>query len=107
MQTALRLRAEGKSSLHQELKLSRRKQRETLQRSHSEPIGDEAPQHSAPEQQGQTESLEQHIESIIQVTDGEQDKTVCVKQILICLIFLKWAVYNIAVVFNQGASANF
>ncbi|XP_016311063.1 differentially expressed in FDCP 6-like isoform X2 [Sinocyclocheilus anshuiensis] len=72
IQTALRLRAEGKSSLHQELKLSRRKQRETLQRSqnnqssHNEPIAVEAPQHFAPEQQGETESLEQHIESIIQ-----------------------------------------
>ncbi|XP_043092511.1 differentially expressed in FDCP 6 homolog [Puntigrus tetrazona] len=72
MQTALRLKAEGKSALHHELKLSRRKQRETLQRSHSnqsthsEPISVEAPQHSAPEQQGETESLEQHIESIIQ-----------------------------------------
>ncbi|XP_016399931.1 differentially expressed in FDCP 6-like isoform X2 [Sinocyclocheilus rhinocerous] len=72
IQTALRLRAEGKSSLQQELKLSRRKQRETLQRSqnnqssHNEPIAVEVPQHSAPEQQGETESLEQHIESIIQ-----------------------------------------
>ncbi|KTF90375.1 hypothetical protein cypCar_00003676 [Cyprinus carpio] len=72
MQTALRLRAEGKSSLHQELKLSRRKQRETLQRSqsnqssHNEPIAVEALQNSAPEQQRETESLEQHIESIIQ-----------------------------------------
>ncbi|XP_016091680.1 differentially expressed in FDCP 6 homolog [Sinocyclocheilus grahami] len=72
IQTALRLRAEGKSSLHQELKLSRRKQRETLQRSqnnqssHNEPIAVEAPQHFAPEQQGETECLEQHIESIIQ-----------------------------------------
>ncbi|XP_059367229.1 differentially expressed in FDCP 6 homolog isoform X1 [Carassius carassius] len=72
MQTALRLRAEGKSSLHQELKLSRRKQREAFQRSHSnqsshsEPIAADALQHSDPEQQGETESLEQHIESIIQ-----------------------------------------
>ncbi|CAM4565764.1 unnamed protein product [Leuciscus chuanchicus] len=72
IQTVLRLRAEGKSSLHQELKLSRRKQRETLQRSqsnqsnNSEPIADEASQHSALEQQGETERLEQHIESIIQ-----------------------------------------
>ncbi|XP_051748132.1 differentially expressed in FDCP 6 homolog isoform X2 [Ctenopharyngodon idella] len=67
MQTALRLRAEGKSSLHQELKLSRRKQRETLQRSQSnEPVAVEASQHSTPEQEAETERLEQHIESIIQ-----------------------------------------
>ncbi|KAK7149587.1 hypothetical protein R3I94_009036 [Phoxinus phoxinus] len=72
IQTVLRLRAEGKSSLHQELKLSRRKQRETLQRSQSnqsnngEPLAVEASQHSASEQQGETERLEQHIESIIQ-----------------------------------------
>ncbi|XP_067284273.1 differentially expressed in FDCP 6 homolog isoform X1 [Pseudorasbora parva] len=72
MQTVLRLRAEGKTSLHQELKLSRRKQRETLQRSHSnqsnnsEPIAVEASHHSTSEQQGETERLEQHIESIIQ-----------------------------------------
>lgn len=76
IQTALRLRAEGKISLHQELKLSRRKQRETLQRSqnhqssHSEPTEVEAPQHSSPEQQGESERLEQHIEGIIQVTHG-------------------------------------
>ncbi|XP_059361291.1 differentially expressed in FDCP 6 homolog isoform X3 [Carassius carassius] len=72
IQTALRLRAEGKSSLHQELKLSRRKQREILQRSqnnqssHSEPIAVEVPQHSAPEQQGETKSSEPHIESTTQ-----------------------------------------
>ncbi|KAK2892715.1 hypothetical protein QQF64_035484 [Cirrhinus molitorella] len=72
VQTALRLRAEGKNSLHQELKLSRRKQRETLQRSqsnqtsHNEPTAVEVPQISAPEQQGEMENLEQHIESIIQ-----------------------------------------
>lgn len=72
IQTAFRLRAEGKSSLHQDLKLSRRKQRETLHRSqsnqssHNEPSAVEVSQHSAPEQQGETESLEQHIESIIQ-----------------------------------------
>ncbi|KAI2665376.1 hypothetical protein H4Q32_021640 [Labeo rohita] len=72
VQTALRLRAEGKNSLHQELKLSRRKQRETLQRSQSnqssqnEPSAVEALQQSSPEQQGETENLEQHIESIIQ-----------------------------------------
>uniref|UniRef100_A0A8C1ZBY6 DEF6 guanine nucleotide exchange factor c n=1 Tax=Cyprinus carpio TaxID=7962 RepID=A0A8C1ZBY6_CYPCA len=72
IQTALRLRAEGKISLHQELKLSRRKQRETLQRSqnhqssHSEPTEVETPQHSSPEQQGESERLEQHIEGIIQ-----------------------------------------
>ncbi|XP_067248142.1 differentially expressed in FDCP 6 homolog isoform X1 [Chanodichthys erythropterus] len=67
MQTALRLRAEGKSSLHQELKLSRRKQRETLQRSQSnEPIAVEGSQHSTLEQEAETERLEQHIESIIQ-----------------------------------------
>ncbi|XP_026065464.1 differentially expressed in FDCP 6 homolog isoform X3 [Carassius auratus] len=72
IQTALRLRAEGKSSLHQELKLSRRKQREILQRSqnnqssHSETITVEAPQHSAPEQQGETKSSEPHIESTTQ-----------------------------------------
>lgn len=72
IQMAFRLRAEGKSSLHQDLKLSRRKQRETLQRSqsnqstHNESSAVEASQHSAPEQQGEKESLEQHIESIIQ-----------------------------------------
>lgn len=72
IQMAFRLRAEGKSSLHQDLKLSRRKQRETLQRSqsnqstHNESSAVEASQHSAPGQQGDTESLEQHIESIIQ-----------------------------------------
>ncbi|XP_051976759.1 differentially expressed in FDCP 6 homolog [Xyrauchen texanus] len=71
VQTVFRLKAEGKSSLHQELKLSRRKQRETLQRSqsnqscHGETIVDEKPP-SVLEQQGKTESLEQHIESIIQ-----------------------------------------
>lgn len=66
IQTAFRLRAEGKSSLHQDLKLSRRKQREALQRSHSnEPVADEKP-HPSPEQQAETENLEQHIESIIQ-----------------------------------------
>ncbi|KAA0721048.1 Differentially expressed in FDCP 6 -like protein [Triplophysa tibetana] len=67
IQMAFRLRAEGKSSLHQDLKLSRRKQREAFQRSHSnqsnqnEPIADEK-QHPSPEQH----NLEQHIDSIIQ-----------------------------------------
>ncbi|XP_065124552.1 uncharacterized protein def6c isoform X3 [Paramisgurnus dabryanus] len=71
IQTVFRLRAERKSSLHYDLKLNRRKQRETFQRSQSnqssnnEPIADEK-QPSAPEQQGETESLDQHIESIIQ-----------------------------------------
>ncbi|XP_051546416.1 differentially expressed in FDCP 6 homolog [Myxocyprinus asiaticus] len=71
VQTAFRLKAEGKSSLHQELKLSRRKQRETLQRCqnnqscHGETTADEKPP-SVPKQRGEIESLEQHIESIIQ-----------------------------------------
>ncbi|XP_055046645.2 differentially expressed in FDCP 6 homolog isoform X1 [Misgurnus anguillicaudatus] len=71
IQTVFRLRAERKSSLHYDLKLNRRKQRETFQRSQSnqssnnEPIADEK-QHSAPEHQVDTESLDQHIESIIQ-----------------------------------------
>ncbi|XP_051974711.1 differentially expressed in FDCP 6 homolog isoform X2 [Xyrauchen texanus] len=79
MQTIFRLKAEGKSSLHQELKLSRRKQRETLQRSqsnqssHNEPISDEKPP-SVLEQQGETESLEQHIESVIQKQKEVEEK---------------------------------
>ncbi|TRY93136.1 hypothetical protein DNTS_016479 [Danionella cerebrum] len=70
IQTGYRLRAEGKSSLHQELRVSRRKQRETLQRSQSNQSSNSdsgATEAMPPEQQGETESLEQHIESIIQV----------------------------------------
>ncbi|XP_051543897.1 differentially expressed in FDCP 6 homolog [Myxocyprinus asiaticus] len=76
IQTTFRLKAEGKSSLHQELKLSRRKQRETLQRSqcsHNEPISDEKPP-SVVEQQGETESMEQHIESILHKQKEVEEK---------------------------------
>ena len=77
LQTALRLLGEGKSSLHEELKLKRRVQRERSQRgrnlstcSNSSDLSGQSDDSSYQETDEDRERHNQQIDSIIQVREG-------------------------------------
>uniref|UniRef100_A0A667ZF70 DEF6 guanine nucleotide exchange factor c n=1 Tax=Myripristis murdjan TaxID=586833 RepID=A0A667ZF70_9TELE len=79
IQTALRLQSEGKSSLHQELKLKRRVQRDQSQRERSlsarSSCSSQSDDLNTQELEKEKERQEQEIESIIQVREREVGKT--------------------------------
>lgn len=91
IQTALRLQSEGKSSLHHELKLKRRVQREHSQRERSRSArsscssqSDDVNIHEMERAEKEKDQQDLEIESIIQVR-GEEEGRLCNHNVKLCV----------------------